>query len=378
MNNVWNSGKMEMKGKKKVMWQRIIDNLQPGYIILTFDSMEWVRGETIGYGSFSTVTLATPTDNDSGEFPPLMAVKSSDSYARQREIGDCDEIVRCYGEDRTVENGDEMYNLFLEYASRGSLGSNLKKLNGEGLPEATVCRYTGSVLRGLRHIHANGFAHCDLKLRNILLCCDGAVKIADFGLAKRTEEVTASSGVQIRGMPLSEADVWALGCAVVEMFIGETAWSFKEGSHFMSLLIRMVSERNFRGFPRTCRDKEETFCQNPKKRWTAEMLLNHPFIAVDLDPDDLEETDIHLKTEDVSTSPRCPFEFADWVSASSDSETQYRPFDSLDERIASLATDLIPDWSVTSNWVTPLKKKESILGFHVAMGSAHSNESVED
>ena len=116
--------------------------------------------------------------------------------------GDCDEIVRCYGEDRTVENGDEMYNLFLEYASRGSLGSNLKKLNGEGLPEATVCRYTGSVLRGLRHIHANGFAHCDLKLRNILLCCDGAVKIADFGLAKRTEEVTASSGVQIRGMPL--------------------------------------------------------------------------------------------------------------------------------------------------------------------------------
>nr|VDD26539.1 unnamed protein product [Brassica oleracea] len=226
-----------------------------------------------------------------------------------------------------------MYNLFLEYASRGSLGSNLKKLNGEGLPEATVRRYTGSVLRGLRHIHANGFAHCDLKLRNILLCGDGAVKIADFGLAKRTEEVTASSGVQIRGMPLymapesvndneygSEADVWALGCAVVEMFIGETAWSFKEGSHFMSLLIRMVSERNFRGFPRTCRDKGETFCQSALGR-------------------------VHI-------AERCPFEFADWVSASSDSETQYRPFDSLDERIASLATDLIPDWSVTSNWVT--------------------------
>ena len=46
------------------------------------------------------------------------------------------------------------------------------------------------------------------------------------------------------------------------------------------------------------------FVKDPKKRWTAEMLLNHPFIAVDLDPDDLEETDIHLKTEDVSTSPR--------------------------------------------------------------------------
>ncbi|KAG5411873.1 hypothetical protein IGI04_008192 [Brassica rapa subsp. trilocularis] len=190
-----------------------------------------------------------------------------------------------------------MYNLFLEYASRGSLGSNLKKLNGEGLPEATVRRYTGSVLRGLRHIHANGFAHCDLKLRNILLCCDGAVKIADFGLAKRTEEVTASSGVQIRGMPLymapesvndneyrSEADVWALGCAVELPRIPENLSG--QGRDFLS----------------------KCFVKDPKKRWTAEMLLNHPFIAVDLDPDDLEETDIHLKTEDVSTSPRCPFD----------------------------------------------------------------------
>ncbi|KAG2283847.1 hypothetical protein Bca52824_055067 [Brassica carinata] len=258
--------------------------------------MEWVRGETIGYGSFSTVTLATPTDNDSGEFPPLMAVKSSDSYARQREIG--------------------------------SLGSNLKKLNGEGLPEATVRRYTGSVLRGLRHIHANGFAHCDLKLRNILFCGDGAVKIADFGLAKRTEEVTASSGVQIRGRIALHVVVDTHGVGKELPRIPENLSG--QGRDFLS----------------------KCFVEDPKKRWTAEMLLNHPFIAVDLDPDDLEETDIHLKTDDVSTSPRCPFEFADWVSASSDSETQYRPFDSLDERIASLATDLIPDWSVTSNWVT--------------------------
>ncbi|KAH0840809.1 hypothetical protein HID58_092308, partial [Brassica napus] len=52
------------------------------------------------------------------------------------------------------------------------------------------------------------------------------------------------------------------------------------------------------------------------------------------------------------TCPRCPFEFYDRVSASSDSGTQYQPFDSPEERIASLATDLILDWSVTSNWVT--------------------------
>lgn len=346
--------------------------------------MEWIRGETIGYGTFSTVSLATPFNNNSGEFPQLMAVKSAESYgaaslANEKSVldklgDDCDEIVRCFGEDRTVENGEEMHNLFLEYASRGSLESNLKKLNGEGLPESTVRRYTGSVLRGLRHIHANGFAHCDLKLGNILLFGDGAVKIADFGLAKRTGEVTASiEGVQIRGTPLymapesvndneygSEADVWALGCAVVEMFSGKTAWSFKQGSNFMSLLIRIgvgdeipmipddLSEQG-RDFLLKC------FVKDPKKRWTAEMLLHHPFVTVDLHHDDLEEEErfvVNLKTEEVSTSPRCPFEFPDWVSVSTGSQTQYHPFDSPEERVTSLVTDLIPDWSVTNNWIT--------------------------
>ncbi|KAG7535717.1 Protein kinase domain [Arabidopsis thaliana x Arabidopsis arenosa] len=341
--------------------------------------MEWIRGETIGYGTFSTVSLATPSNNVSGEFPPLMAVKSADSYGAASleneksvldKLGDnCNEIVRCFGEDRTVENGEEMHNLFLEYASRGSLESYLKKLSGEGLSESTVRRHTGSVLRGLRHIHGNGFAHCDLKLGNILLFGDGAVKIADFGLAKRIGEVTAlNEGVQIRGTPLymapesvndneygSEGDVWALGCAVVEMFSGKTAWSLKEGSNFMSLLIRIGVGVELPMIPEELSEQgkdflSKCFVKDPKKRWTAEMLLHHPFVAVDLDHDGLVEEDfvVKLKTEEVSTSPRCPFEFPDWVSVSSGSQT----IDSPEERVTSLVTDLIPDWSVTNSWVT--------------------------
>ncbi|KAG2265177.1 hypothetical protein Bca52824_072256 [Brassica carinata] len=330
--------------------------------------MEWVRGETIGHGTFSTVSLATPTNNAYGAFPQVMAVKSADSHgaaslANEKWVldilgNDCDGLVRCLGEGRTVENGEEMHNLFLEYASRGSLASHLKKLNGEGLPESTVRRHTGSVLRGLRHIHAKGFAHCDLKLGNILLFGDGAVKIADFGLAKRAGEVTAlmDGGVQIRGTPLymapesvndneygSEADVWALGCAVVEMFSGKTAWSFKEGSHFMSLLIRIGVGDELPRIPEDLSEQGRDFCQS--------MLLNHPFVAVDLDQDDLEGVDIQLKTEEVFASPRCPFEFSSWVSASCDSGTQYHTLEAPEERVATLAAGSIPDWSVTNNWV---------------------------
>uniref|UniRef100_A0A1J3FH57 Mitogen-activated protein kinase kinase kinase NPK1 n=2 Tax=Noccaea caerulescens TaxID=107243 RepID=A0A1J3FH57_NOCCA len=339
--------------------------------------MEWVRGETIGYGTFSTVNLVTPLNiKNSGDFPTLLAVKSADSYGAAAitneksvldSLGDCPEIVRCFGEDHTVENGEKLHNLLLEYASRGSLATQLKKLNGEGLPESEVRRHTGSVLRGLRHIHSNGFAHCDIKLGNILLFGDGAVKIADFGLARKVdEELTASNeGVKIRGTPLymapesvneneygSAADVWALGCAVVEMFSGKTAWSVKEGSNFVSLLMRIGVGEELPKIPEELSEEgkdfvSKCFVKDPEKRWTAEMLLNHSFVAVD------QREDFVVKVKDeVATSPRCPFEFYDWESVSPDSPTQSHPLDSPVERFESLVSESIPDWSLAEGWVS--------------------------
>ncbi|XP_010503702.1 PREDICTED: mitogen-activated protein kinase kinase kinase NPK1-like [Camelina sativa] len=341
--------------------------------------MEWVRGETIGFGTFSTVSVATTTNKDSGVFPRLIAVKSSDSYGAASlsneksvldSLGDCPEIVRCYGEDRTVENGEKLHNLLLEYASRGSLATQLKKLGGEGLPEPTVRRHTGSVLRGLRHVHAKGFAHCDIKLGNILLFNDGAVKIADFGLARRVDGVLTPSneGVEIRGTPLymapesvnyneygSAADVWALGCAVVEMISGKTAWSVKEGSHVMSLLMRIGAGGELPKIPEFLSEEgkdflSKCFVKDPENRWAAEMLLNHPFVAVDCEEhDQREDYVLKVEEEEAPTSPKCPFEFPDWESMSSDSHT---PSDSPVKRLGSLVSESFPDWSVEGDWIT--------------------------
>src|SRR5207244_835853 len=48
--------------------------------------------------------------------------------------------------------------------------------------EAT--RIAADVCRGLAAAHAAGLIHRDIKPGNILLADDGAVKLADFGLAK--------------------------------------------------------------------------------------------------------------------------------------------------------------------------------------------------
>ncbi|TQD84832.1 hypothetical protein C1H46_029610 [Malus baccata] len=164
--------------------------------------MEWIRGKEIGRGSFATIYTAKST-SPSSHLPPLVAVKASesgysDSLKNEKQvidqIGSCPQIIRCFGADHSVENGEKFYNLVLEYASGGTLADELKR-NGGRLPEFDVQRHTKSVLRGLEFIHAKGFVHCDLKLQNVLVfadgaakIADGAAKIADFGLAKKAGE----------------------------------------------------------------------------------------------------------------------------------------------------------------------------------------------
>ncbi|XP_010437255.1 PREDICTED: mitogen-activated protein kinase kinase kinase NPK1-like [Camelina sativa] len=356
--------------------------------------MEWIRRETIGHGSFSTVSLATTSGSSTTTlFPPLIAVKSSGvvcSAALMNEryvldyLGDSSEIVRCFGEGKTVENGEEVYNLFLEYASGGNLADRIKN-SGEGLPEFEVRRFTRSIVKGLCHIHKNGFSHCDLKLENVLVFDDGYdhVKISDFGLAKRTrssEEVVG--GAEIRGTPLymapecvnhgefeSPADIWALGCSVVEMSSGKTAWCLDEGdmmgsnNNVMSLMVRIGSGDEVPRIPVELSEEgkdfvSKCFVKDAAERWTAQMLLDHPFLAVD---DGHESGGSYLslrcgEEDEASVSPRNPFDFPGWNSVHSPVNESVR-FSSLvrspEERISGLVSEMIvvPDWSVSCDWV---------------------------
>ncbi|KAK9284315.1 hypothetical protein L1049_023486 [Liquidambar formosana] len=355
--------------------------------------MEWVRGDTVGHGSFGTVNLAIPR-RSSGHIPPLMAVKStsvsnSASLENEREVlsklADCPHVIRCFGGDYSSENSRELYNLFLEYASGGSLSDQLKKSGGR-LPESDVRRHTRSVLKGLQYIHGNGFVHCDIKLQNILLCSDGGndfAKIADFGLAKKANS-KEGGGFGLRGTPLymspesvnggeneSPADIWALGCVVVEMVSGKPAWRCRPESDVSALLFRIGVGEELPEIPVELSEEGKDFLgkcfvKDPKQRWTAEMLLDHPFVVVDDDDDD-DTVPLKRGYNKASTSPRCPFDFPEGpISPSPESDTWLDAelnscfvsssssdcHSSAADRIRQLATDQRPDWSVSDSWVT--------------------------
>ncbi|KAK1302382.1 Mitogen-activated protein kinase kinase kinase NPK1 [Acorus calamus] len=264
--------------------------------------MEWVRGTKLGRGTFATVNVAVVIQTSSDQQTPLLvAVKSapfSQSSTLQHErsvltnLDGCPHIIRCLGHDITTEpNGERRYNLFLEYASRGSL-HDLIRGDGAPLQEAVARRHARSVLLALRHVHDKGLVHCDVKLRNILVFNDDRqqVKIADFGLAKRAS--TKADGGEFRGTPLYMApesilrgeyeppsDVWAFGCAVAEMMTGSSVWRCTE---LKALLFEIASEEPLIWEGLSEQGKEflrKCLVKDPAERWTVEMLLSHPFVA---------------------------------------------------------------------------------------------------
>ena len=319
------------------------------------------------------MSLAAPRTRSS-PLPPLLAVKScgfshSSSLIREKlildELRDCSEIISCFGESVSYENGEKLQNLLLEYARGGSLADKLAKSADRRLPESEVRRYTKALLKGLDYIHKLGFIHCDIKLQNILLCGDGGeVKIADFGLAKRKGEF---SGFELRGTPLymspemvaggdqgPAADIWAVGCVIVELLSGSPAWRC---SDLGGLLMRIGGGGEVPEMP--CELSEEgrdfigrIFVRDAGERWTAEMLLDHPCVC--------DGDFAGVKVSGATSSPRGPLDFADWVTcsiASPEFSTGNGCWfggemgSGAAERLRGLVCDRSPDWCDSRDWV---------------------------
>ncbi|QCD76491.1 mitogen-activated protein kinase kinase kinase 1 [Vigna unguiculata] len=195
-----------------------------------------------------------------------------------------DNIVRYLGTDK---DNDKLY-IFLEIVTKGSLAVFYKKYH---LMDSQVSAYTRQILSGLKYLHDLNVVHRDIKCANILVDATGSVKLADFGLAKVTKlnDVKSIGGslywmapevVNLRsgGYGLA-ADIWSLGCTVLEMLTRQPPYSHLEPKQAVVRIGRgelpLVPESlsiNARDFILKCLQL------NPNKRPTAAHLLDHPFV----------------------------------------------------------------------------------------------------
>jgi len=107
----------------------------------------------------------------------------------------------------------------------------------------SVNRIGMRLLDALEAAHRAGLVHRDVKPSNVLLCTDGRVKIADFGIAKADDHTdltregsllgTASylAPEQLTDQPVDgRADLYALGIVLYECLVGRTPFEGDSGA----------------------------------------------------------------------------------------------------------------------------------------------------
>ncbi|KAJ4832865.1 hypothetical protein Tsubulata_028626 [Turnera subulata] len=301
----------------------------PSSTLESSHGVSWERNRLLGKGGFGYVFLARrrkkragvlgrQENQEAGELPLFLAVKSATSVdslslVHEKRVfhdlqrGSCPYILKCYGREvAELTSGDKIYNLLLEYCS----GFNLEHWiidSGTGLPESHVKRYVRDIVKGLKYIHGRGYVHCDIKPSNILLVpikkrmpTGYLAKIGDFGLAMSIKEGEEGEKIEgMRGTPsymspelVREkqigygADIWALGCSMVEMLSGKSAWYSAGGNQSVNgdALLHIIGYTDYLPqLPSSASNDALDFmskclCRNPQERWSAEKLLGHPFL----------------------------------------------------------------------------------------------------
>lgn len=185
----------------------------------------------------------------------------------------------------------------MEYCGGGSL-QDMYQVTGP-LKEkqiAFVCRET---LQGLYHLHETGKMHRDIKGANILLTERGDVKLADFGVAAEISASVAKrksfigtpywmapevAAVEKKGGYNHLCDIWAVGITAIELAELQPPMF---DLHPMRALM-LMSKSSFQ--PPKLKDKTKwssgfhsfvkmALNKNPRKRPSAETLLQHPFVT---------------------------------------------------------------------------------------------------
>ncbi|XP_062206612.1 mitogen-activated protein kinase kinase kinase 17-like [Phragmites australis] len=334
-------------------------------------SGHWRRLRTLGCGASGAV-VSLAADGASGE---LFAVKSAGSAGavmlrREQAIlsGLCSPyVIRCIG-GGGGEGLDGSYHLFLEYAPGGSLTDEVAR-NGGSLEERAVRVYAAGVLRGLAYLHGKSIVHGDVKARNAVIGADGRAKLADFGCARMVGSARPIGGTPAFMAPEvargeeqgPEADVWALGCTVIEMATGRAPWSDMDDVLAAVHRIGYTDAVPEVPFWLSAEAKDFLTCCFARKagdRCTAAQLLEHPFVALAC-PDEKVRW----------VSPKSTLDDAIWESETEDEADEVS--ESPAERIKSLAcpASALPDWDCEEGWIDVLGEQSEVCGeVHVARG----------
>ena len=160
-------------------------------------------GERLGFGGMSTVQLAVDRRLERHVAVKLLAEHLADdsqfvSRFRREALAAArlvhPNIVQVF--DFGLDEASGRHYIVMEYI-RGRSGAEILREETR-LGVADTLELVDGACRGLAHAHRKGVIHRDVKPGNILRSDDGAVKLADFGIAKAVGRVVADHAGRAR------------------------------------------------------------------------------------------------------------------------------------------------------------------------------------
>lgn len=262
---------------------------------------EWRRGRWIKNGGFGQVYLEECISGSTvGRVRAVKKLMKARSENYHHELNALalfslgkyrDNFVQCFGWYATEQH---IY-LAMEFLPHGDLQQHLDNCLTE--PEARLV--TIQVLEALEYMHERHFTHRDLKPGNILISQPGPnwwIKVADFGISKRTEEgltsLRTAMGTQEFAAPeviLSDhksaytnaVDIWGAGMVALLMLVGMPNMNFKSILRFAVGIEKALPDQTLITQPVTsdARSFLQTLLQrDASDRPSAVECLNHSWL----------------------------------------------------------------------------------------------------
>jgi len=255
----------------------------------------WRKGKMLGSGAFGKVYLAYDADTGRELAVKQVELNNDNTQLVTKEIKalkteievlqdlDNDRIVKYYG---CCEDNLQL-SIFMEYMPGGSIKDELRAYGP--ITEGVARKYTSQILEGLVYLHSYHYVHRDIKGANVLRDSSGNVKLGDFGAAKRLQTLVINSNQTLIGTPYwmcpeviegngygRRADIWSLGCTVVEMLTTKPPWYNLEP---MAALFKIATDKTKPNLPdhisMECRDFLSLVFVHKDDRPYANQMINH-------------------------------------------------------------------------------------------------------
>ncbi|CAO4383166.1 unnamed protein product [Caenorhabditis nigoni] len=234
---------------KKEGFNRVLDGLKKRQLQHDFKleraAETYEPIQNIGSGAFGIVCEAVETSSDDKVAIKKVAHASATPTLARRTLREI-RVLRYIDHPNIVTLRDI-------FRTQGPLGidvflvmdlmqNNLHHIiygNEEPLDEYYINQFLGQLLRGLEYLHVASIAHRDLKPSNLLVNQDGTLRIADFGMAKFTDNSSKKHDDEehcyymtqhVATLPYrapellfvlpehsTAVDMWAVGCIFGEM-----------------------------------------------------------------------------------------------------------------------------------------------------------------